>query len=42
METENDYLKTVDEMKDQFDLKGLEVANEKKKSELAYFFNVES
>lgn len=33
METENDYLKTVNEMKEQFDLKELEVANEKKKSE---------
>ena len=32
METENDYLKTVNEMKEQFDLKGLEVANEKMKS----------
>ena len=33
METENDYLKTVNEMKEQFDLKDLEVENEKKKSE---------
>ena len=32
METENDYLKTVNEMKEQFDLKDLEVANEKRKS----------
>ena len=34
METDNDYHKTVNETKEQFDLKDLEEANEKKKFEL--------